>query len=203
MKVYYTRVSTTEQNVDRQMNNLSKFDYVLTDYCSGSINLWDRPKGKQIKKLIEEKKLTHLEVHSIDRLGRNTVAVLEIWKELTELGIKLICRNPNFQNINDNGQTDIFSELMISIISTMADFERKMILERQREGIEKRRLAGKYSGRQIGTKETSLKFLSKPKTKMIIKDLQNGYKTNEIVDRCRCSFSTIQKIKNLIEEKTK
>lgn len=72
MKVFYSRVSTTDQNISRQMDNLDGFDYVFTDYCSGSIDIWERPKGSQIKKLIDNNQLTHLEVHSIDRLGRNT-----------------------------------------------------------------------------------------------------------------------------------
>jgi len=198
MRVYYSRVSTEEQNESRQLNNLDGFDYVFTDKCSGSIPLWERPKGSQIKKLIDGDKLTHLEVHSIDRLGRDTLSVLHLWKELTELNIRLVCRNPNFQNLNEDGKTDMFSELMISILSTMSDFERKMIRERQREGIEKSKLEGKYKGREVGTKESVEKFLSKPKTKMIIKDLENGYTTKEISYRCRCSYSTIDKVRKTL-----
>ena len=195
MKVFYSRVSTTDQNISRQMDNLDGFDYVFTDYCSGSIDIWVRPKGSQIKKLMDNNQLTHLEVHSIDRLGRNTVSVLNVWKELTDMGIKIVCRNPNFQNINDEGKVDMFSELMLSILSVMSSFERKMILERQREGIEKGKLEGKYRGRMVNTKEPIEKFLSKPKPKMIIKDLENGYTHKEISFRCRCSFSTIDKVK--------
>jgi len=195
MKVFYSRVSTNEQNVSRQMNQLNGFDYVFTDYCSGTIDIWSRPKGSQIKKLIDNGELKHLEIHNIDRLGRNTIDVLSVWKELTEKGIRIVCRNPNFQNINEDGKTDIFSELMISILSTMGDFERKMIKERQREGIEQRKRTLGYSGRQVGTTESIEKFLSKPKSKMIIKDLENGYTHKEISSRCRCSFSTIDKVK--------
>lgn len=197
MKVFYSRVSTEEQNEGRQMVRLDKFDYVFTDKCSGLIPLWERPKGSQIKKLIDNGSITLLEVHSIDRLGRDTVSVLQLWKELTEKGIRIVCRNPNFQNLNDEGKTDIFSELMISILSTMSDFERKMIRERQREGIEKSKIEGKYRGRMVGTKESNERFLSKPKTKMIIKDLENRYTTAEISFRCRCSFSTIDKVRRL------
>jgi len=202
MKVFYSRVSTTEQNISRQLNQVNGFDYVFTDYCSGSIDIWSRPKGSQIKKLIDKGELKHLEIHNIDRLGRNTIDVLSVWKELTEKEIRIVCRNPNFQNINDNGKTDIFSELMISILSTMGDFERKMIKERQREGIEQRKLTLGYSGRQVGTKESIDKFLSKPKTQMIIKDLENGYTHKEISFRCRCSFSTIDKVKQHYEPQT-
>lgn len=199
MKVFYSRVSTVDQNESRQMLNLDGFDYIFTDKCSGSIPLWDRPKGSQIKKLIDGGKLTHLEVHSIDRLGRDTISVLQLWKDLTQMGIRLVCRNPNFQNLNVDGKTDMFSELMISILSTMSDFERKMIRERQREGIERCKMEGKYRGREVGTKETTSKFLSKPKVKMILKDLEHGYTTQEISFRCRCSFSTIDKVRKVTQ----
>ena len=79
MRVFYSRVSTEEQNESRQLKNLDSFDYVFTDKCSGSIPLWDRPKGSQIKSLIDSGKLSHLEVHSIDRLGRDTLSVLNVW----------------------------------------------------------------------------------------------------------------------------
>ena len=76
MKVYYSRVSTAEQNDERQLQDLNGFDYVLTDKCSGLIPLFERPKGSELKKLIEKDKLSHIEIHSIDRIGRSTIDVL-------------------------------------------------------------------------------------------------------------------------------
>ena len=195
MKVLYSRVSTEDQKIDRQMKNLEGFDYVLSDYCSGSIPIWERPKGSEIKKLIDEGKLTHLEVHSIDRLGRNTISVLQVWKDLTEMGIRIVCRTPNFQNLTDEGKTDMFSELMISILSTMSDFERKLIRERQMEGVRIRKSKGLYTGRKIGTKESIQKFINKTKSQLIIKDLNNGYTIREIMEMRKCSPSTIDNVK--------
>ena len=202
MKVFYSRISSNDgsQNDERQLQNLKEFDYVLSDKCSGTIPLWERPKGSQIKKLITENKLKELHIHSIDRLGRSTIDVLSIWKELTEKGIRVVCRNPNFQNITDEGKTDMFSELMISILSTMSDFERKMIRERQMEGIRIRKEKGLYKGRQIGTTDSIEKFLNKPKSKDILRDLDNGYGIREISEMRDCSFSTIYKTKRLSEE---
>ena len=59
MKVFYSRISTNDgsQNDERQLQNLNGFDYVLSDKCSGTIPLWERPKGGQIKKLIDNKQL--------------------------------------------------------------------------------------------------------------------------------------------------
>lgn len=180
MKVFYSRISTVEQIEARQLQGVSDFDYVLTDKRSGLIPLWERPQGSHIKQLIKNGKLTHLEIHNIDRLGRNTIDVLSVWKELTDLGITVVCRNPNIRNFNDKGEPDIFSDLMISILSTMGTFEKNLIKERQTEGIKVRKAKGLYVGRKIDTKETREKFLSKPKTKQIIEYVNNGYKHREI-----------------------
>lgn len=205
MKVFYSRVSTAEQNEARQMQmngngtgSVSGFDYVLTDKVSGSVPLFDRPKGKQIRKLIDDGSLTHLEVHSIDRLGRDTLDVLSVWQELTDAGVRVVCRNPNFQNITEDGKPDMFSELLLNILSTMASFEKRMTKIRQMEGIAAAKLRHVYSGRAVNTKESKEKFLAKPKSRMIRRLLNSGYTMAEISNLCRCSFTTITKVKKLL-----
>ena len=101
MIVLYTRVSTLEQNPDRQLTNSKDYDYILTDYCSGSLPLYQRPKGSEVKKMIDNKSLTRLVIHDVTRIGRNTLDVLSIWSELTERGIVIECKNPNIRNINE------------------------------------------------------------------------------------------------------
>jgi DNA invertase Pin-like site-specific DNA recombinase len=198
MKVLYSRVSSTSQHEDRQVQDTVGFDYVFTDKCSGLIPLWERPKGSQIKKMIDNGQLKQITIHSIDRLGRSTIDVLQVWKELTEQGITIECRNPNLRNLDDTGRPDIFSELMISILSTMSKFEKEMISERQKEGILVARLKGKYKGRSIQSKETVDKFLSKPRIKKVIEYLNSGYSQQEITKIMGCSYSTVQKVKRLL-----
>ena len=152
MKVFYSRVSTSEQNDERQLQNLKGFDYILSDKCSGSIPLWERPKGKQIKTLIESNQLAELHVHSIDRLGRSLVNVMQVWSELTQKGITIVCRNPSLRNLTEDGKIDKFSQLMMGILSTMSDFERNLIRERQMERIRIRKERGLNGGRKIGSK---------------------------------------------------
>ena len=197
MKVYYSRVSTQEQNEERQLQHVSGFDYVLTDKCSGAIELFERPKGSQIKDLIDRNELSLLEIHSIDRLGRSTEQVIRLWAELSQKGIKIVCRNPNLTNFKDDGSQDEVSQMIISILSVMANFERKMILDRQKEGIAIAKLKGVYKGRKIGTKETPQKFISKPRNQKILSYLDKGYKYAEICKIVGCSYSTINKVKTI------
>jgi DNA invertase Pin-like site-specific DNA recombinase len=197
MKVFYSRISTEEQNSERQLQDIKGFDYVFTDTCSGGIEFFERPKGKQVKDLIDQRKLTHLEIHSIDRLGRNTLDVLRTWQQLTELGIRVVCRNPNLTNFKPDGTQDEVSEMILSILATMAKFERNQLLSRQKEGIRIAKEKGVYRGRKIGTVETKEKFLSKPDNQKILQFLNKGYKYGEISKIVGCSFSTINKVKML------
>lgn len=197
MKVFYSRVSTQEQNDERQLQDIKGFDYIFSDKCSGSIEFFDRPKGSQIKELIDQKKLTHLEIHSVDRLGRNTISVLRVWQQLTEMGIKVVCRNPNLTNFKSDGSQDEVSQMIISILSIMANFERNIILDRQREGIALAKIKGKYRGRKVGTQESKNNFIQKPRNQKILNYLEKEYPYSEISKIVGCSFSTINKVKNI------
>lgn len=199
MKVFYSRTSTTEQNPERQLQNLEGFDYVFVDQCSGTIPLYERPKGSQIKKLIDQGNLVHLEIHDITRLGRSTLNCLTVYKELTEKGIRIVSRNPYIRNIDDNGKPDSFSECLISLIVTLGTYERQLTLERQKEGIKIRKEKGLYTGRQVGTIETPEKFISKPKNKKILSYLNKGYSYNDISSIIPCSKTTIVRVKKMSE----
>lgn len=201
MKVLYTRISTSiNQKVDRQIVDKDQYDYVLMDTCSGSIPLFERPNGSQIEKLIKRGELKELHVHSIDRLGRNTIDVLSTWKELTEKGIRIICKNPSLQNIDENGKEDQFSSLLIGILSTLSQYEKSTIRERQMEGIRLRQEKGLYRGRRINTRDTPTQLLKKSRSKKILDYLDKGYTYNEISKIVPCSRTTIVKVKKTRED---
>ena len=199
MRILYSRVSTIDQNPERQLQN-KNYDYVFTDYCSGSIPLFERPKGKQIKKLLDEDKLQEIHIHSIDRLGRNTLDVLSVWEELTSKGIIIVCKNPNIMNISEDGKVDKFSELLMSILSMMSSFERGLIRERQMEGIRIRKEKNLYMGRRVGTVDSPERLLKKDKSKRILEYLSKGtHSYAEISKIIGCSPTTIVKVKRVAE----
>lgn len=204
MKVFYSRISSNDgQKHDRQLQDLKGFDYILTDTVSGNSDVFTRPKGQQIKKLIDEGKLTHLEIHSIDRLGRNLVSVLSTWRELTEKGITIVCRNPNIRNFDENGNPDKFSELLLSILGSMYSFERSMILQRQKEGIAIARIKNPqaYCGRRINSRDSSEHFIKKIKSQSILTYLSKGtHSYSEIAKILNCSPVTITKTKKIAKE---
>jgi DNA invertase Pin-like site-specific DNA recombinase len=203
MKVFYSRISTDEgQTHKRQLQDLKGFDYVFCDVISGSVPLFERGKGGEIKKLMDEGKLTHLEVHSIDRLGRNTIDVLSNWKLFTENNVTVVCRNPNIRNFDDNGNPDKFSELLLSILTVMYSFERDTIRQRQLEGITLKRMTNPevYIGRRVGTSYTPEVFLQRKRSQDILNYLNKGtYTYKEISKIVGVSETTISKVKKMSE----
>ena len=201
MKVFYSRISTDEgQTHKRQLQDLKGFDYVFCDVISGSVPLFDRGKGSEIKKLMDEGKLTHLEVHSIDRLGRNTIDLLTNWKLFTDNNVTVVCRNPNIRNFDDNGNPDKFSELLLSILTVMYSFERDTIKTRQREGITLKRMTNPevYIGRRVGTSYTPEVFLQRKRSQDILNYLNKGtYTYKEISKIVGASETTISKVKKM------
>ena len=201
MKVLYTRISTSiNQKVDRQIVDKDQYDYVLIDTCSGSIPLFQRPNGGQIEKLIKRGELNELHVHSIDRLGRNTIDVLSTWKDFTEKGIRIICKNPSIQNIDEDGKVDQFSSLLTGILSILSQYERDQIRERIMEGVRIRKEKGLYRGRRINTRDTPTQLLKKPKSKKILDYIDKGYTYDDISKIIPCSRTTIVKVKKTRED---
>ena len=151
-KIYgYIRVSTREQNEDRQVIALREVGVpeknVYIDKQSGKD--FERP---QYKKLLRKmKKDDLLYIKSIDRLGRNYAEILEQWRFLTkEKGIDIVVLDmPLLDTRVQNGNlTGVFiSDLVLQILSYVAQTERENIKQRQREGIQAARAQGVKFGR--------------------------------------------------------
>ena len=165
MKAKYIRVSTTEQNTDRQ-NDFNGLTY--PDKCSGSIAFKDRP---QAKKLLANDKVTEVYVHSIDRLGRNTLDIMQTIQYFTSKGINVVSEKEGLSTIV-NGKENPIAKMMIGILGTLAEFEYDRLKERQAEGIANAKKKGVYIGRKVGTAESKEQFLSKKSTQAIIRFLK-------------------------------
>src|SRR5258708_3920996 len=98
MKIKYNRVSTLQQTGDRFTADKEKYDLVLLDKVSGSIGFKDRPKGKELTKLVDEGKVKELIVEEFSRLGRNTGDVIRTLEWLEEHGVNVMVRNIGLQS---------------------------------------------------------------------------------------------------------
>jgi len=188
MKAKYIRVSTTEQNTDRQSDfNGLKFE----DKCSGSIAFKDRP---QAKKLLSNDAITEIHVHSIDRLGRNTLDIMQTIQYFTSKGINVISEKEGLQTIV-NGKENPIAKMMIGILGTLAEFELNRLKERQSEGIANAKKKGVYVGRKEGSKESTEQFLNKKLTQTIIRHLKAKESIRRAAKLSGASVGTVQKVK--------
>ena len=147
--------------------------------------------------MIDQGKLTHLEIHAIDRLGRSALSILDNYNYLTQQGVRIVCRNPQLSNFNDEGKPDPFSDLLLNLFASIAQYERSLIVSRIREGVAARKAKNLYTGRVVGSSESTEKFLKKSKSKKIIELLQKGYSYSEISSIVPCSTGTIVKVNKL------
>lgn len=149
----YVRVSTREQNEDRQMRALGQIvipkKNIYVDKQSGKD--FNRPMYLQMVRKMNRNDLLY--VKSIDRLGRNYEEILNQWKMLTkEKGVDIVVLDmPLLDTRRGKDLMGIFlNDIVLQILSFVAENERKNIRERQREGIE----AAKVRGVQFGRPKT-------------------------------------------------
>lgn len=195
MKVLYVRVSSLEQKTDRQRINEKDFDLVIEDKCSGSIPFFERDGGKQILMYLDKGLLTSLSVLQIDRLGRDLRDIINTVHFFNERQISITFLSQGLSTLGPDGKENPISKMMISILGIVGEMERTQSKERQFEGIRIAKLKGVYKGRQEGSKEDMLTFLSKEKNKKALDYLKKGYKAVEISKITGIHINTITKIK--------
>lgn len=197
MKILYVRTSTIQQKTDRQRVNEKDYQLVIEDKCSGSIALFDRDGGKQILKLIEKGVKIELYIWEIDRLGRCLLDILSNIKYLNEKKICIHFVSQGLSTLQPDGSENSITKMIISILGTLAEMEKKISRERQLEGIAIARLQNRYTGRAKGTSEDTLKFLSKPKNAKAIDYIKKGYKNVEVAKIVGVHFNTVAKIRKV------
>lgn len=151
--VGYVRVSTVDQNTARQLDGV-KLDRVFEDKAS----------GKDVKRPQLEACLSHvrsgdtLHVHSMDRLCRNLDDLRRIVKDLTGRGVVVRFHKEGLQF---TGEDSPMSNLLLSMLGAVAEFERALIRERQLEGIAIAKADGRYTGRKPALTAERVKELNR------------------------------------------
>lgn len=140
MQIAYIRVSTIEQNEQRQVEAMKRYDIEkwFIEKVSGKDT--NRPKLKEMLNFAREGDTVH--IHDFSRLARSTKDLLNIVELLNEKGITLISNKENIDTSTPTGK------LMLTMIGAINEFERTNLLERQREGIAIAKREGKYKGRK-------------------------------------------------------
>ena len=139
-KIGYARVSTEEQNEARQIEAFKKLgiEKIFIDKKSGKND--NRPQLKAMREFVREGDTVIVTEYA--RLARSVRDLLSIIDELSAKGVQVISQKENFDTSTPQGK------LMLTVFAGLAEFEREMILERQRDGIAIAKAEGKYKGRQ-------------------------------------------------------
>jgi DNA invertase Pin-like site-specific DNA recombinase len=197
IKVLYVRVSSADgQKTDRQRILQEQFDLVVEDKCSGSVPFFERPGGSQILRMIKKGCQLKLSVWQIDRLGRNLRDIINTIHYFSQRKISISFEAQGLRTLDESGNENPISKLIISILGVVGEMEREQIRERQREGVMLAKQRGIYKGRKPGTKESPEVFLNKERYRQVVPLIKQGMKTAEVVKRTGLHYSTIVKLKN-------
>ncbi|MEN8906987.1 MAG: recombinase family protein [Clostridiales bacterium] len=139
-KFFYARISSNDQSLERQIKAAKEVgidkDYLFIEKASGKD--FKRPEYQLMKRMLRNNDILYIK--SLDRLGRNKQMILDEWRELTRIKqVDIIVIDMPLLDTtkyrNMNGFENLISDLILQLLSYMAEDERKRIKERQAEGI--------------------------------------------------------------------
>lgn len=138
MKIAYIRVSTVEQNEQRQIEAMQKYN--IEKWFTEKVSAKDtnRPKLQELLEFARDGDTIH--IHDFSRLARSTRDLLDIVEQLSRKGVHLVSNKESIDTSTPTGK------LMLTMIGAINEFERVNLLERQREGIAIAKRNGKYKG---------------------------------------------------------
>ena len=180
MRIGYVRVSTLEQHEERQKVELTEkahVEKIFLDKLSGKDT--DRPQLQAMLEFAREGDTVY--VSEFSRLARSTKDLLDIVQQLKEKQVQVISLKESFDTSTPAG------ELAMTMFAAIATFERKIMLERQREGIALAKAQGKYRGRKEAKKPQNWQEL------VVKYQCREIASVSELVRICGCSRPTIYK----------
>jgi DNA invertase Pin-like site-specific DNA recombinase len=148
MKVIYARISTPNQNYERQLEPGVK---TYIDVCSGSQPFADRVEAKKLLKNPEVKEII---VDSIDRLGRNCADGVNVLEHFTAKGVNIYIKDQGLNTILPNGKANPTALVVFAVLSAFAQSQKEQIKEKTAQGIAIHKAKGGYTGRARGTGKT-------------------------------------------------
>lgn len=145
MHIGYKRVSTEEQSTARQLVDVHLDREPFQDFVSGAKR--DRPQLELCLQTLRKGDTLH--VHSVDRLARSLIDAIEIVNRVLSVGASIIIYSPRLEFIA--GDSNPYADFQLKLFALIAEMERNMIRERQREGTARAKLHGTKSGKPWGT----------------------------------------------------
>lgn len=202
--VIFARVSTSIQDYDRQVNELTalastrdwKIEGIFAEKISGAKKNTDRIELKRMIEFVEANHIDKVIVTELSRLGRDTLQVLEVIELLNSKGISLYIANYSIETLTEEGKVNPMSQFLITILAEVARMERKTIKERMDSGYNNYRANGGKVGRKVGYKKSENDMLEQYAEE--VKYLKKGLALRTISKLTGTSVNTISKCKRLL-----
>jgi DNA invertase Pin-like site-specific DNA recombinase len=200
MKILYTRISTEKQSHERQLENEEDYQLVIKERVSGSVPFFDRPKTSKILELLETGEVEQIDVHSIDRLGRNLKDILITIEKIHSYGVSIFIISQGLMTMDkETGEINPTTKLILSVMGSVSEMERNLIQERITHSLRVKKSRGELLGRKRGSVEDVESFLNKSKSKKIKDYLMKGYSYREIGKIVGCGTQLVGKVKRMSE----
>lgn len=201
--VFYARVSSKEQNLDRQLAraNEVKADKIFKDKLSGKNT--DRKGLKEMLNFIREGDT--VEIVSLDRLSRSYQDIQRLVQQLKDKKVKLVVDDLPQTHTGNELVDQFMLDMMINLMGFVAQNEREKIKERQRQGIEQAKKRGVYKGRPKKYRSDSNNREGRLVYENIKRDYLSGnYKSKaELARKNSLSRTQLYRILKLIDEEQK
>ena len=195
MKFGYARVSSKDQNLARQIEALTNAGCkrIFQEKQSGK-NIQDRPELNKLLKTIHEEDI--VVVLSLDRLSRNSADIKILLSQIERKGATFdILDLPSFSGVEDLNLRRLLNNLVIDLMSYIAEHERTKIRERQAEGIKLAKERGAFIGKQLEYGPNAANPQKRAIYHAIVKSLQLGESISYIARMNNVSRSTVYRIK--------
>ena len=201
MKIGYARVSTTDQNLDRQIEALKKVgaEKIFEEKMSGK-SMTDREELQKALSFLREKDV--LIVESLDRLGRNYDDIVQMVQRLDRKEIGLIVLNLPILNhdLGDPNLQKLIRNMIVQLLSWTAQNKREEIKRKQRQGIEIAKKKGHYKGRPVKYADDAKNPRDRMTYNVIVNKLKKGEPIKKIAEETDVTRDTVYRIKKEIEE---
>lgn len=182
----YTRVSTTDQTTDNQVEEIASAGFhmqprrTVREVISGSVAAFERPMFARLVDRLEEGDV--LIVTKLDRLGRNAMDVASTVRRLADLAIRVHCLQLGGVDL-----TSSTGKLTMQVLHAVAEFERDLLIERTHAGLARARKEGKRIGRPPR--------LTDHEKEAVRKRLAAGENVSTLARTFRTSRQTIMKVR--------
>lgn len=197
-KARYNRISSPNQNIERQLVRNHPDEIIFNDVVSGAVAFNERDKGRELIQAIEDETINFVSVAAVDRLGRNLYDVLTTLEYFTENNVILRVDNLGLESMA-NGKPNPVFKLILSVLANVSEMERTNLRERQLEGIAIAKAKGVYKGRERGTSMSKDDFITKHKN--VVKEVQSHPELSirKLAKITGASIGTVQKVKSVME----